>query len=196
MWRPRASSMVSHAARVGAITITRPVGGSALTNSSRSGGSQCSWTLRITSRAGARRTPGSGVVHAAGARTKLREVQNRRPLLVARSETLDRRIRLCRTVATLRRYIIVAENHAALRRPVAHCGRTIRGGRLLRRRHSIQPDAAHSSRRPLAGGDVLPLSLSTGSRWQSEHSDTYKECDRQLHDASCKAELMPGAADR
>jgi hypothetical protein len=33
-----AISMVSHAARVGAMTITRPVGGSAATNASRSGG--------------------------------------------------------------------------------------------------------------------------------------------------------------
>ncbi len=35
---PTAISMVSHAARVGAITITRPVGGSAATNASWSGG--------------------------------------------------------------------------------------------------------------------------------------------------------------
>jgi hypothetical protein len=37
MCRPSASSIVSHAARVGAMTMTRPVGGSAATNWSWSG---------------------------------------------------------------------------------------------------------------------------------------------------------------
>ena len=38
MWSPSASSIVSHAARVGAMTMMRPVGGSAATNASWSGG--------------------------------------------------------------------------------------------------------------------------------------------------------------
>ena len=36
--QPTASSIVSHAARVGAMTMTRPVGGSAAAKASRSGG--------------------------------------------------------------------------------------------------------------------------------------------------------------
>jgi hypothetical protein len=50
MWRPTASSIVSHAARVGAITITRPVGGSAPTNAAWSGGRY--WSLTSRMRAG------------------------------------------------------------------------------------------------------------------------------------------------
>ena len=52
-WRCIASSIVSHAARVGAMTMTRPVAGSAATNASWSGGRYLSRT---------RRTPVSGRV--------------------------------------------------------------------------------------------------------------------------------------
>src|SRR3954469_3872005 len=44
--RPRASSIVSQAARVGAMTMSRPVGGSAATNAAWSGGRYLSVTLR------------------------------------------------------------------------------------------------------------------------------------------------------
>ena len=47
MWSPTASSIVSHAARVGAMTMTRPVGGSAPTNASWSGGRYWSLTSRM-----------------------------------------------------------------------------------------------------------------------------------------------------
>ena len=50
MCRPTASSIVSQAARVGAITITRPVGGSAPTNASWSRGRY--WSLTSRMRAG------------------------------------------------------------------------------------------------------------------------------------------------
>ena len=48
--RPSASSIVSQAARVGAMTISRPVGGSAATNASRSGGRYLSVTVRCIRR--------------------------------------------------------------------------------------------------------------------------------------------------
>ena len=44
---PTASSIVSHAARVGAMTMTRPVGGSAAAKASRSGGRNRSVTARM-----------------------------------------------------------------------------------------------------------------------------------------------------
>ena len=47
MCSPTASSIVSQAARVGAITITRPVGGSAPTKASWSGGRYWSLTSRM-----------------------------------------------------------------------------------------------------------------------------------------------------
>src|SRR5687768_9320707 len=58
MWRPSASSIVSQAARVGAMTITRPVGGSAATNASWSGGRYLSWTVRMSSATCIKKAPG------------------------------------------------------------------------------------------------------------------------------------------
>src|SRR6185503_7556523 len=110
MCSPSANSIVSHAARVGAITMTRPVDGSALRNSSRSGGSQCSWTVRVTRRAGARMTPvaaGGGPGAAPSGQSDQRRALAL--LLVRGREPVDRGLRAPRAVLPLLLHIVVAE---------------------------------------------------------------------------------------
>src|SRR5687767_5600863 len=115
--------MVSHAARVGAMTITRPVGGSALRNASGSGGDHMSRTCRITAAAGARMAPLG--------------------LSILRRETLYGRTLRAVAALPLFRDVVVAEDDASLRRPAANRACAVGRRWLLRGGHIVEPDAAH-----------------------------------------------------
>ena len=130
--------MVSQAARVGAMTMTRPVEGSAATNASWSGGRVRSWTSRSTDqgraeRAGARVTAGSG-----------------RRLALRRVSWPPRRG--FRVLAVLP----IRKDHPRVRRPVADGRRAIGGCRLPRRGDVVDPDAAHARWGQVRPGDRFP----------------------------------------
>ena len=138
----RASSIVSQAARVGAMTMTRPVGGSAATNASWSGREVlvADHAARQCARASWRRQSSLTRVGERLASERLhRTVAN----LLTTAEALASSAFVLVFVVD----VVVAEDHAAVRRTVLHRRRAIGRRRLLRGRHPVEPDAAHALRR-------------------------------------------------
>ena len=173
MWRPTASSIVSHAARVGAMTITRPVGGSAPTNASWSGGRY--WSLTSRMRAG-------GARNVRGARVRY-------GLLAILAELADeRRLALLALVRAV--LVVVTEDHPAVGRAVADGRRAVRRCRLLLGRHLVQPDAAHALRGPVLLGNVVLALLRVRRSSQTGRADESEEGGAKLHQIlQCHADI-------
>src|SRR4051812_2351106 len=146
-----ASSMVSHAARVGAMTMTRPAG-AALTKAACSGAPRA-WVLRVTRGASARRGPvGPPKLVARDPRSDggrlLRRRRRRRLLWIDQIVHVDLR--------SVLRFFRIAEDDPSGGRTILDRGGAIGWRRLLRRGDVLEPDAAHALGRALFDGNRIP----------------------------------------
>ena len=73
-------------------------------------------------------------------------------------------VSLCRRIAASTG-IVFGKDHSPVLRPVANGAGTIGGGGLLSRRDVVEPNATHTARWAMAGGDVgLPITFWEGSK--------------------------------
>src|SRR5258705_4077213 len=164
MCSPTASSIVSQAARVGAITMTRPVGGSAPTNAAWSGGRYWSLTSRMRGARGEIRARAGGPLG----------------LLPIVAELLEEgELLLFSPVGLLN--VIVTEDHATVRRPVAHPRGAVGRRRLLLGPHPANPDPAHPRRRTVGLRHVVTPLLGMRDAGQADRAGEREERGGKLH---------------